>query len=307
MEEGSGINMKHVVGISLGSSQRDHAATVNLMGEECKVERFGTDGNMGRMIDLIKEYDGKVDAFGLGGIDLYVSAVDKRYILRDARKIIQAAQLTPIVDGSGLKHTLERRVIEYLVANTDIFKERRKVLLTCAMDRLGMAQALFDAGCDVTLGDFLYVLNVPLPLKSLKSLARLARFVAPIVVRLPFSMVYPTGEQQGENKPRQTRYFLENEIIAGDFHFIHRYMPPELPGKIVITNTVTSDDVRYLKERGVKTLVTTTPEMDGRSFGTNILEALLVSLAGSTSELPEDQYDRMLEDLKITPRIEDLQ
>jgi hypothetical protein len=70
---------------------------------------------------------------------------------------------------------------------------------------------------------------------------------------------------------------------------------------------VTSDDVRYLKERGVKTLVTTTPEMDGRSFGTNILEALLVSLAGSTSELPEDQYDRMLEDLKITPRIEDLQ
>lgn len=299
--------MKHVVGISLGSSQRNHAVTVNLMGEECKVERFGTDGDMGRMIALLQEYDGKVDAFGLGGIDLYISAVDRRYVLRDARKIIRAAQLTPIVDGSGLKHVLERRVIEYLVANTDIFKERRKVLLTCAMDRLGMAQALFDAGCDVTLGDFLYVLNVPLPLKSLKSLACLARVVAPIVVQLPFSMIYPTGEQQGESKPRQIRYFLENEIIAGDFHFIHRYMPPELPGKIVITNTVTRDDVRYLKERGVKTLVATTPEMDGRSFGTNILEAILVAMAGSTRELSEDQYGRMLEDLKITPRFEELQ
>ncbi len=299
--------MKHVVGISLGSSQRNHAVTVNLMGEECKVERFGTDGDMGRMIALLQEYDGKVDAFGLGGIDLYISAVDRRYVLRDARKIIRAAQLTPIVDGSGLKHVLERRVIEYLVANTGIFKERRKVLLTCAMDRLGMAQALFDAGCDVTLGDFLYVLNVPLPLKSLKSLACLARVVAPIVVQLPFSMIYPTGEQQGESKPRQIRYFLENEIIAGDFHFIHRYMPPELPGKIVITNTVTRDDVRYLKERGVKTLVATTPEMDGRSFGTNILEAILVAMAGSTRELSEDQYGRMLEDLKITPRFEELQ
>ena len=32
---------------------------------------------------------------------------------------------------------------------------------------------------------------------------------------------------------------LENDIIAGDFHFLKRYMPPELPGKIVITNTVT--------------------------------------------------------------------
>ena len=299
--------MKHIVGISLGSSVRDHAVSVNLMGEECRVERFGTDGDMGRMIDLIKEYDGKVDAFGLGGIDIYISAVDKRYILRDARKIVEAAQQTPIVDGSGLKHILEKRVIEYLVANTDIFKERRKVLLTCAMDRLGMAQALFEAGCDVTLGDFLFVLNVPLPLKSLKSLARLARVVAPVVVRLPFSMVYPTGEQQGENKPRQTRFFLDNEIIAGDFHFIHRYMPPELPGKIVITNTVTKRDIDYLKERGVKTLVATTPEMDGRSFGTNILEAILVSLAGGTGELPGEQYDRMLEDLKIRPRIEDLQ
>ncbi len=299
--------MKHVVGISLGASKRDHAVTINLMGEECKVERLGTDGDMERMINLIKEYDGKVDAFGLGGIDLYISAVDKRYVLRDGLRISEAAKKTPIVDGSGLKHTLERRVIEYLVANTDIFKERRKVLLTCAMDRLGMAKALISAGCDVTLGDFLFVLNLPMPLKSLKSLARLARLVAPIVLRLPFSMIYPTGEQQGENKPRQTKYFLENEIIAGDFHFIHRYMPPELPGKIVITNTVTRDDVHYLKERGVKTLVATTPEMDGRSFGTNIFEAILISLAGSNGELSEDHYDQMLEELKITPRIVELQ
>ena len=299
--------MKHVLGISLGSSQRDHAVTVNLMGEECKIERFGTDGDMKRMIALIQEYDGKVDAFGLGGIDLYVFAEDKRYVIRDARKITQAAKLTPIVDGSGLKHILDRRAIEDLAANTEIFKERPKVLLTCAMDRLGMAQALFETGSDVTLGDFLYILNLPLPLKSLKSLSRLARLIAPIVVQLPFSMLYPTGEKQEDRKPRQAKYFLENDIIAGDFHFLKRYMPPELPGKIVITNTVTRDDIRCLKECGVKTLITTTPEMDGRSFGTNILEALLISLAGSTRELSREQYDQMLEDLKITPRIEELQ
>jgi hypothetical protein len=299
--------LKHVLGISLGSSQRDHAVTVNLMGEECKIERFGTDGDMKRMIALIQEYDGKVDAFGLGGIDLYVFAEDKRYVIRDARKITQAAKLTPIVDGSGLKHILDRRAIEYLAANTEIFKDQPKVLLTCAMDRLGMAQALFETGSDVTLGDFLYILNLPLPLKSLKSLSRLARLIAPIVVQLPFSMLYPTGEKQEDRKPRQAKYFLENDIIAGDFHFLKRYMPPELPGKIVITNTVTRDDIRCLKECGVKTLITTTPEMDGRSFGTNILEALLISLAGSTRELSREQYDQMLEDLKITPRIEELQ
>lgn len=299
--------MKHIVGVSLGSSQRDHAVTINLGGVECKVERFGTDGDMPRMISLIEEYDGKVDAFGLGGIDLYISAVDKRYELRDARKIVQAAEKTPIVDGSGLKHILERRIIGHLVDNTDIFKVHRKVLMTCAMDRLGMAQALFGTGSDVTLGDLLYVLNLPIPLKSLKSLAIVARILAPVVIRLPFSMIYPTGEQQGESKPRKVKYFLENEIIAGDFHFIRQYMPPELPDKIVITNTVTEEDINYLKDRGVKTLVTTTPEMDGRSFGTNVMEAILVALAGEGRELSEEQYGRMLEELKIVPRIVDLQ
>ena len=59
--------MKHVVSISLGSSKRDHVVTINIMGEECRVERLGTDGNMQKMIEKIRELDGKVDAFGLGG------------------------------------------------------------------------------------------------------------------------------------------------------------------------------------------------------------------------------------------------
>ena len=60
---------------------------------------------------IIKDLDGKVDAFGLGGIDRYIYAVDRRYEFHDARRIVQAARKTPIVDGSGLKNTLERRVI----------------------------------------------------------------------------------------------------------------------------------------------------------------------------------------------------
>jgi hypothetical protein len=146
-----------------------------------------------------------------------------------------------------------------------------------------------------------------LRLKTLKSLALAARMIGPIIVRLPFSMLYPTGERQGENKPRQVKYFLENDIIAGDFHFIRQYMPLELPGKIIITNTVTKDDIGFLKERGVKTLITTTPEMEGRSFGTNILEALLIALAGGKGELSREQYDQMLADLNFTPRIVELQ
>lgn len=298
--------MKHIVGISLGSSSRDHVVTVELKGEQFKIERIGTDGNMKMMIDTIRALDGRIDAFGLGGIDLHVYAVDRRYAFRDAKRIVSAARQTPIVDGAGLKNTLERQAIEYLAEHTDLFKEKKKVLFISAMDRLGMAQAMEKIGCSMTYGDLPFVLGLPLPLSSLKTLAAVARVLGPIVCQLPFSMIYPVGDKQSVNKPRFPRYFYDHDIIAGDFHFIHRYMPEELPGKTIITNTVTRSDVEFLRERKIKTLITTTPEMEGRSFGTNVMEALLVCMAGGKHELTEEQYNELLKELNMTPRIVDL-
>jgi len=298
--------MKRIVGISLGSSKRDHSVTVKLLGTECRVERVGTNGDMSAMISFIRENDGKVDAFGLGGMDRYIYAVDKRYELRDAQKIVREAKQTPVVDGSGLKNTLERKVIKHVAQQTSLFEGNPRVLLMSAMDRLGMAEALEQEGCQMVYGDVLFVLGLPFPLYSLQTLARLARMLVPVLRWLPFSLLYPTGEKQDINQPKHINYFQEADIIAGDFHFIKRNLPPELSGKTIITNTVTSDDLQFLKERKVNQLITTTPELDGRSFGTNILEALLICLAESNSELSPDKYYELLSKLDIQPRLVNL-
>lgn len=57
-------------------------------------------------------------------------------------------------------------------------------------------------------------------------------------------------------------------------------MPERLDGKIIVTNTVTQEDVEMMKEKGVKMLITTTPNINGRSFGTNVMEGVLVAVAG---------------------------
>ena len=69
---------KHVVSVSLGSSERDHVAEVELFGEAVTIERRGTDGSVKEAIRLISSLDGKVDAFGLGGIDRYIYAGGRR-------------------------------------------------------------------------------------------------------------------------------------------------------------------------------------------------------------------------------------
>ncbi|GAW92880.1 quinate 5-dehydrogenase [Calderihabitans maritimus] len=296
--------MRRVVSVSLGSSKRDHKVEAEILGEKFLIERIGTDGDMNQAIKTIRELDGKVDAFGLGGADLYLHAGSRRYLIRDAARIVAAAKKTPIVDGSGLKNTLERKVIEYLHKNTGIEFTQKRILLVCAVDRFGMAEALALTGGKVTFGDLIFALGLPVPLRSLKTVDRLARVVAPIICKLPFKYLYPTGQKQEEVKPRFSKYYKEADIIAGDFHFIRRYMPEDMTGKVIITNTVTKEDVELLKQRGVKTLVTTTPELEGRSFGTNVMEGVLLVLSGKPlSEIQPADYEELLNKINFTPRI----
>jgi hypothetical protein len=72
----------------------------------------------------------------------------------------------------------------------------------------------------------------------------------------------------------------------------------------VLTNTVTLADVQELRKRGVEWLVTSTPEIDGRSFGTNVLEAVLLTLLGkSWEEVGPGDYLELIEQLQLKPRL----
>ena len=62
-----------------------------------------------------------------------------------------------------------------------------------------------------------------------------------------------------------------------------------------------------LSKAGVEWLVTTTPEFNGRSFGTNVLEAVLVALNGEhAKQLTPQTYIRLLDEWNICPRVEKL-
>ena len=297
--------MKKVVSVSLGSSSRDHHAVVTLLGEEFDISRVGTDGKLDAAIARVHELDGKVDAIGLGGIDVYLYAGKHRYALRDGLRLLDAAKTTPVVDGSGLKNTLEREAVRFMQDNLGIDLKGKRVLMVSALDRFGMAQALVDAGADVLFGDFIFALDLDKPVKGLHEFEEMAEKYLPDACKLPFQFFYPTGKKQDKPpQPKYPKYYQDADIIAGDFHFMRQFMPDDLSGKIVLTNTVTEKDVDDLRKRGVRMLVTTTPDFQGRSFGTNVVEAALIALLGKTwNDVTSDDYDRVLHELRLRPRV----
>ncbi|MBM7855455.1 hypothetical protein JOC37_001850 [Desulfohalotomaculum tongense] len=299
--------MKKVVSVSLGSSKRDHTVTLELLNEKFIISRVGTDGDFNKAVAKLKELDGNVDAVGLGGIDIYLYAGKKRYMIRDSRPLVRALKKTPVVDGSGIKNTLEREAVKHLV-NQGYLKPGSRVLMTSAVDRFGMAEALEEAGCHVTCGDLIFGLGIPYPVKTVARLENIANKLLPVVTKLPFNFLYPTGKKQDRQDPakaeRYARYYREADVIAGDFHFIRKYLPLKLNGQIIITNTTTGQDVQMLAQRGAGMLVTTTPEFNGRSFGTNVIEALLVAiLEKKWEDITPEEYGVLLRKLNFQPRI----
>ncbi|MDF9409799.1 MAG: hypothetical protein A4E52_01799 [Pelotomaculum sp. PtaB.Bin013] len=300
--------MKKVVSVSLGSSKRDHKVQVELLGEQFEISRMGTDGDFNRALEVLRELDGKVDAIGLGGIDVYLYVRQKRYAIHDGLKLVEAVKMTPVVDGSGLKNTLEREVVRILAENTGLLKKGMKVLMVSSLDRFGMAEALYDMGCDMTYGDLIFTMGMTYPIKTVAELEDIANRTLPDLVKMPFQMLYPTGkkqESQDEEKVRRfAGYYYEADVIAGDFHLIRRFMPAGMNGQTILTNTTTRDDVEFLRDKGIGTLATTTPEYEGRSFGTNVIEAAMVAILGKPLEqIAAEDYLELLRRLNFQPRI----
>ena len=298
--------MKRAVSVSLGSSTRDKRVTLALFGEEITLERIGTDGDVERAIQLYNELDGKVDAFGVGGIDLGFNVAGRYYPLHSAQKLVAGVHRTPVVDGGGLKHTLERRVAQFIEEHIGDEIQPKRVLIPSGVDRYGMVLSFADAGYEMIIGDLGFALGLPIPIRTLRAFHALVRVLLPILSHLPLDWLYPTGEKQEETVPKFESWYQWATVIAGDCLYIKRHMPERLDGKVIVTNTTTETDVERFRECGVRYLVTSTPRLEGRSFGTNVMEAALVALAGEGRPLSTEELEEWLDRLGLEPTIQKL-
>ena len=298
--------MKRAVSISIGSSKRNKAVEVELLGEKVSIERIGTDGDMEKAAELYQELDGKVDAFGVGGADLGLMVADHWYPLYSVQPMVRFIEQTPVVDGTGLKNTLEGRIAAFMDAQIGDAIGEKKAFITLGADRWGMSISFINAGYECIFGDLMFGLGIGIPLRSPQAVKRMAGLLMPIAGRLPFHWVYPTGEAQEKRIPKWEKYYQWATVIAGDCHYVKRHMPLRMDGKIIATNTTTQADVEMFREAGIKYLITSTPVLEGRSFGTNMMEAALIAVAGKGRKLTYEELNQLLDQLGLTPQLQEL-
>ena len=63
---------------------------------------------------------------------------------------------------------------------------------------------------------------------------------------------------------------------------------------------------KLLRKAGIKYLVTSTPVLEGRSFGTNMMEAALIAISGKGRKLTLPEYDDLMKRLGFEPQLQEL-
>jgi len=305
--------MKRAVSISLGSSSRNKSVDINLLGETIRMERIGTDGDMQKATDLYTELDGKVDAFGVGGALLGIMVGNKWTPMYSVQSLIKNVRQTRVVDGTGLKMTLEKKVASVINNSLPGYVKEKKAFVAVALDRWGSAEAFMNDGYECVFGDLMFALGLGLPVRKRSTLINLANILLPVLNRLPFSLLYPTGEKQNQRQPRFSEFFEWATVVAGDCHYLWRHMPERLPDRVIVTNTTTPADQDFFRSAGIKYLITTTPIIDGRSFGTNMIEAAILAALGRKDPVdyarPGNYFnlmEEMLEKIPLMPQVKEL-
>ena len=158
--------MKQAVSISLGSSKRDKAVEVELLGTKVHIERVGMDGDMEKAAQKFKELDGRFYSFGVGGADLGLLVYGKWYPLYSVNPMVRYVRETPVVDGTGIKNTLEGRIGGFLEAHLAEYLDGagRKVFVATGADRWGMTKTFTDHGYECIFGDLMFGLGTPIPI-----------------------------------------------------------------------------------------------------------------------------------------------
>lgn len=298
--------MKRAVSVSLGSPSRDKAVSVDFKGVPVRVERIGTGGDERKARRLFSELDGQVDALSVGGIDLYVRLDGRDYPIRSALKLVSGVHQTPLVDGRILKYVLERRIFERIGQALGEKPHFRRAFVPFGTDRVGLIEAVESVAEEVLIGDLMFIFGLPIAVKGLKRFKRLAHMLLPAVGYMPLSSLFPPGAKEEVHKPKFDDCWRQAELIAGDMHYIYKYAPADLSGKIIITNTTTDENLETLRRRGVRTVVTTTPRYDGRSFGVNMMEGALTAYAGKNRPLLAEELDLLIDELDLRPFIQHL-
>jgi predicted amino acid dehydrogenase len=293
--------MKNVIGVSLGAHSQDFEFQIRFLGHRLSVRRLGADGRIERAASLLRHWETRADAIGLGltnsGGATLVGTADRA----DA-ELAQRVTRVPITTGERLGEIF----LEWAVRRTQVrlggFFNNARVLFLSGTANYKLAMTMSEYTDNFLFADPLRA-GVPKLLTSLDALSLYRRAAHYLSDWRPRRLASgPTLTLLSKHVLRKA--LQSATVVVAPVHELDQFGLEELAGKTIITSTVNGERVAQFRDKGAHTVIDGAPFMAGHVLGPHMLDAMIVAATGKApDQLLEDDYLDIIGELQLEPRV----
>lgn len=297
--------MKTIASISLGSSDMDYEFRTKFLGNNFRVMRFGTDDSVHRAVQLVREWQGKADAIGLGMVPDHHAVGTSYFPQRSTRKLEKAAGDTPATTGGRLRAIVQEWSVRSAQAELGNIFNNARVLFLSGLSNYRLASVLSEYTQNLSFADPVLQLGAPNLLHSLRALELFAagnqamsRFGPGInaIQGLP-----PVKLLTGQLLKRALR---DAHVVVATFDQLESCGRDELEGKTLLTSTLSPERLESLGDRGVRLAIDCSIQPFRQTVGLNVVEAMVTAaLEKPPGQITHDDYLEIFTDLELKPRL----
>jgi predicted amino acid dehydrogenase len=295
--------MKTIIGISLGSRAQDFAFETRFLGVPMRIERIGTDGSLEKAARLVRRWDGKAAAIGLGLPHERWTVGRRRFEDADVLAVTRLARRTPATTGARLQSIFLEWAVRETQARLGHYFDNARVLFFSGLSNHRVATTLAEYTQNLSFADPIRQLGVPKLLTSLDALALYAEGAHYVSGWKPPRLL-PAALVEEWTRFVLRRALRDAHAVVAPVHELDEFGLEELAGKTVVTSTVNAERVADFADKGVALVVDAAPEIDGHVLGPGIIDAMILAATGKPPDaLDDDDYLSIVTEAALEPRL----
>jgi predicted amino acid dehydrogenase len=295
--------MKNVIGISLGSSRLDYDFRAPFLGATLRVRRLGANGSQDAAARLLRHWDRRCDAIGLG---LVKDSEQLGAGVRDsaaAARLARAVRHTPVSNGARLADIFLEWAVRHAQSELGHYFDNARVLFFSGLTYRKLAMSMAEYTPNLRFADPLLQLGVPKLLTSLEQLGLYAAGAHAVADWVPPRLL-PDGMLKQWARYALRRALAHAHVVVAPVHELDDMGLEELAGKTVVTTTVNEERLAQFRDKGVHLVIDGAPQVEGHALDPAVLDAMIMAATGKAgAELLEDDYLEVLVGEGLMPRI----
>ena len=295
--------MKKVVTVTLGSSKQDFEFKTDFLGQSFSVKRMGSDDDTGKAWELMRRQQATADAIGLGEIGDHYQVGLRTVVNKETHRLLNVVTRVPATTGATLRRLLQVRAVRYVQKELGHYFNNNLILFLSGMRNYDMAVALSDYSKNLSFADALFQTGAPAMLTSLEQLELYAKTSEWALSGKPGEMLEASLGRFKSS--RIAGVVAKSHVIVGTFAEIKAVgNAANLEGKTLITSAVDDERMAFFTKCKVNLVVDVSPKLFEKVVGVNTIEAMILAALGKTvDEVSDDDYEEILNELDIKPRL----